>query len=267
MNFQWDNLCNKWCEIMHIPDADEGFFETLKYFNNIIYFSYLHNERFIFTLNKLQLKDAPDFYLLCKHCNQILEEMATSQARLKMIFIPTMDNTVTSYLQIEELPFRLYGQNQERVKLGLYSEEFLDDASCIKSNDRTIYKRAQRYAQLHKYDDVLLVDVHCNVIESTISNVFIINDDTIITPVLDTAGINGVMKSYIISKIKDFGYNVLQIKDIRNIDIESADEIFLTNVIRGIRPVVQYMDIQKPVIRTLSCMEKLFSHNVTSTYV
>ena len=71
--------------------------------------------------------------------------------------------------------------------------------------------------------------------EAISSNVFLISGDTIVTPALTNGGVNGVMRRYVISQLEK-SYRIVQ-ADVLMKDIDEADEIFLTNAVRGVQSV------------------------------
>ncbi|MBK5272404.1 MAG: aminotransferase class IV, partial [Bacteroidia bacterium] len=92
-----------------------------------------------------------------------------------------------------------------------------------------------------------------------VANVFIIKDESLITPALGEGCINGVMRRKILelkSQISDLGLHVsesvLAIEDILN-----AEEIFLTNSMNGIRWVRQFGDAIKTNLKTLEIYKRL----------
>ena len=64
--------------------------------------------------------------------------------------------------------------------------------------------------------------------------------NTLITPPVSDGCLNGIMRKKIL-KIASKIPNILVIeKSISPFDLQKADEIFLTNVIKGIQPVTKY---------------------------
>jgi branched-chain amino acid aminotransferase len=63
-----------------------------------------------------------------------------------------------------------------------------------------------------------------------------IRDNEFYTPALHQGCINGVMRRYLIDALKELNYVVHQ-EEIVEDDLVSADELFLTNAVKGIMPV------------------------------
>lgn len=80
-----------------------------------------------------------------------------------------------------------------------------------------------------------------NIIEGTMSNLFIIISGRIITPKLDKAGVKGVMRATVMNIAKDLEL-IVQEDEITKQDLLNADEIFICNSIIGIWPISYIKD-------------------------
>ncbi len=92
------------------------------------------------------------------------------------------------------------------------------------------------------FSEGLLFDVNNNLIEATLSNIFIIKNENLLTPDLTEAGVAGVMRRLIIDELTpELGLTV-SIQKLSHHDLLTADEIFVCNSIFGIWPVVKVFD-------------------------
>ncbi len=82
----------------------------------------------------------------------------------------------------------------------------------------------------------LLLDNNGAVIEGTQSNLFAVIGDRLLTPVLDEAGVAGVMRAWILEWAALFGLNWEEARLTRS-DVLEARELFLTNSLIGVWPV------------------------------
>lgn len=87
--------------------------------------------------------------------------------------------------------------------------------------------------------EALVLDGDDNVIEATQSNIFLVNNGHLITPLLTNAGVAGVMRECIIELAKQQGLSI-EIKEVSIDDVEQADEVFLSNSVIGIWPVKKF---------------------------
>ena len=83
----------------------------------------------------------------------------------------------------------------------------------------------------------LMLDMDDNVIEGTMSNLFIINDNDLVTPDVSGCGIAGVVRACILGLAPDIGFKTI-IKNIPASELYSAGEIFLCNSVIGLWPVL-----------------------------
>ena len=72
--------------------------------------------------------------------------------------------------------------------------------------------------------------------EALYSNVFIVKNDRFITPYLDSGCVNGVMRTVLISILDE----AVEERAVRTEELLQADEILLTNAVRGVQWVREY---------------------------
>ena len=107
------------------------------------------------------------------------------------------------------------------------------------------------------YSEGILLSTQGDIVEATARNVFIVNNEKVYTPRLDQNGVAGVMREVIIDKITpQLGIECAEASMTMN-DLLAAEEIFLTNSITGVWPVIQVE--QKsikvgPVTRSIQAM-------------
>jgi 4-amino-4-deoxychorismate lyase len=82
----------------------------------------------------------------------------------------------------------------------------------------------------------LMLDDDGHVIAGTMSNLFIVAAQGLLTPVLAACGVAGVMRSVILDLAAELGI-AWQEAPLRLEDLHRADEVFLTNALIGIWPV------------------------------
>lgn len=109
-----------------------------------------------------------------------------------------------------------------------------DAIANLKTSNSLIYAVAAQQANEHKWNDALILNTSGHIIESTIANIFWIKDNSIYTPPLSSGCIAGVMRRFIIATLADKGIGV-QEKELSKEILLSADEVFLTNAIKGIK--------------------------------
>ncbi len=103
---------------------------------------------------------------------------------------------------------------------------------------------AARYAKENKLNDCLVLNTNERIADSTIANIFLIKDQKLFTPPLSEGCVNGVMRRYIIEQYA-VNETVFTVDDIL-----SADELFLTNAMYGIRWVQQFREKKFSKLKT-----------------
>ena len=111
-----------------------------------------------------------------------------------------------------------------------------DSFSHLKSNNYLIYSLAARYARNHGWDDCLVLNSRERIADSSIANLFYVKGEMIYTPPLSEGCVAGVMRRWLMESLPGAGFHVME-KPVAPEDLIMADEVFLTNAIRGVRRV------------------------------
>lgn len=110
----------------------------------------------------------------------------------------------------------------------------------IKHNNRL----EQVLARAEWQDEVqegLMMNLNGDVIEGTMSNLFVVKGDVLLTPKLDQAGVKGIIRQVIIDLCSAHAIP-LQQKVMSKECVLAADELFVTNSVLGIWPITQLQD-------------------------
>ena len=87
-----------------------------------------------------------------------------------------------------------------------------------------------------EYQEGFMLDDNDNVIEGTMSNVFMVRQNELMTPLLNDCGIDGIIRSQVLSIAQECNIDTF-ITEIKKSDIAEMDEIFICNSLIGIWPV------------------------------
>ena len=129
--------------------------------------------------------------------------------------------------------------------------------SFAKTTNALIYVLAGKEMKAKAWDEIILTDVHHNISETHIGNLFWIKSGVIYTPPISTGCIGGIMRNAFIKATKSIGIkikeNLIQIDELKK-----ADALFSTNA-SGITIYESFMDIElmncqqilEPIIRQL----------------
>jgi branched-chain amino acid aminotransferase len=86
------------------------------------------------------------------------------------------------------------------------------------------------------YDEAVLLDLHSNLSEAPGENIFVVRNNILLTPPLESSALEGITRDSVMTIAKDLGY-VVKEKTITRGEAYLADEIFLTGTAAEITPV------------------------------
>jgi branched-subunit amino acid aminotransferase/4-amino-4-deoxychorismate lyase len=149
-------------------------------------------------------------------------------------YIPT-NNGGKLLIEIVGIESNQFELNTKGWEIDLYQElkKQVNHLSNFKTKNGLIYIMAGISATEKKYDDLLITNDKGGIIESSSSNLFVVSNGVLYTPGLEEGCLAGTMRMQIINfaiknNIKVYECNILPQ------NLLSADEIFLTNAIRGV---------------------------------
>lgn len=230
----------------------DAVFETVKIVNSKILFLEDHYFRLMSSMRVIRMEIPMNFTM------EYFEEQILALVRNKEIAISARvritvyrndggyylpkTNTVSFLITAESLENTLYSIHQNEYVVDLYTDFYVTKQllSSIKTTNRIINITASIYADENGLDNCLLLNDSKNVIEALQGNIFMLKDNTLITPPVAEGCLNGVMRKQILAlarKIEDL--KVIE-EVISPFDLQKSDELFVTNVIKGIQPVTKY---------------------------
>ena len=182
--------------------------------------------------------------LILEHISVFYNLLKTDYIRFRIQFdFDKKDTAIFIWSQGELLKKNICLYNKLYINCHYYYQkgEFLNEYRNFKNKSRAIYRAAKANAEMEGRFDSIIVDPEKNISDTSICNVFAIIDDVVYTPGLDSGALNGVLRKNLILFLQSNGYKVVERK-ISDSELLNADEIFLTNVIRGIVPVNQLQE-------------------------
>lgn len=112
------------------------------------------------------------------------------------------------------------------------------DLSRVKSLNYLNNILARMEAQRKDATDALLLNTKDEVAESAVSNIFMVKGKDLITPSLDSGILPGITREIVLSLSDRLGLKPIQ-RRMTLAELKSADEVFLTNTLMEIMPVVR----------------------------
>jgi branched-chain amino acid aminotransferase len=243
----------------------DGLFETMKMINGKIILGSYHFER-LFNGIKLMKFRVPSLFkataLRTAIHNTCGKNKCEALARIRLSVFRgnggLYDETKNLQYIIESWPAdkTVNQMNKNGLVIDIFPDlqKTCDVFANLKSANFLPYVMAAKYAKAHQLNDCLVNNVKGQIADATIANVFLVKKNFIITPALTEGCVNGVMRRYLIEKIRASNFDIREGVVTKN-DLETFDEVFLTNAMYGIKWVKQFRDRKYNNAQTLKIYE------------
>jgi len=237
-----------------------GLFETIRVKEGRLLLLPLHLQRLQAGLELLSLAAPFNEKGLRSYAGELLEKNGCRQsARLRLTVFQEQYGEAAFILEAMDYdPFSFSG---EGITIGLYPHlrKSFDSFSSLKTCSYLPYHSAAAFAAEKGWDDAIVLHQSGCIAESSRSNLFLIRDSTILTPSLQSGCVDGVMRRHLLSSMGKDGLQVIE-TSIEMTDLQSAEEVFLTNAIRGIQPITHFEGKEYRIVRS----KQLFEHYVAT---
>ena len=229
----------------------DGFFETVRVAYGVPQHLHLHFGRIVASCDAYGLITPSEWSVawfrsrlleLCK-ANQI-----TEGGRIRITFFregggrytPEADGVVW-VAEAEPLANNAFEINERGHQVHIFPDmkKPLDHLANFKNLSCGLYVQSALWARARSFDEALITSSRNQVIESTRSNLFLVSNGVLYTPGLDSGTTGGVMRAAVAHLAKNNGFKVYEC-DLTPQELLRADELFLTNAIRGIQWVSSY---------------------------
>ena len=224
----------------------DGLFETIRLINGKPVFLKNHLQRIIEGLKLLEI-NIPDI-LINDNLKIALIELAKRNGikkggvvRLTIWrdsvgkFMPINDNS--SYLlELEAYPENKFVLNKSGLSIDIFHDmkKQMNKLSKFKHLNSQMNVLASIYARKNEMDDCLLINEEGLIVESTNSNILIIRNGTLYTPPLSDGCVGGTMRMHLINAALELNIGTYE-SGLNQQHLLMADEVLLTNAIRGIQ--------------------------------
>ncbi|WP_310381862.1 aminotransferase class IV [Flavobacterium sp.] len=230
----------------------DAVFETVKILDSKILFLEDHYFRLMSSMRVLRMEIPMEFtmeYFEDQILTLVKNKNLENSARARITFYRNdggyylpKTNTVSFLIHAEILLDTLYLINQVEYEVDLFKDFYVTKQllSSIKSSNKIINITGSIYANENGLDNCLLLNDSKNVIEALQGNIFMLKGNLLITPPVSEGCLNGVMRKQIIEIAKKIENLVVVEEVISPFDLQKADELFITNVIKGVQPITIY---------------------------
>jgi branched-chain amino acid aminotransferase len=107
----------------------------------------------------------------------------------------------------------------------------------LKTNNYLLNLVALQFAKDKGFDDALYLNSRNNICEASSSNIFMIQKGVLFTPALSQGCVAGTKRRELLEKLPESGFQIEETIITKDMVFE-MEEVFLTNAIRGITPVI-----------------------------
>lgn len=160
--------------------------------------------------------------------------------------------------QVSQLMFQTFNYTVHKHPVRLISNPWLRDGTNpvyhLKSVNYLEAIIARRQALTMGADDALFYNLLHHATETTCANLFLIKNNTLLTPPLSDGALSGITRSRLLSIGVQHHISCMELSVTKTM-IEEADAVFITNCLQGIRSVQSLdniiFDLTHPLIEQL----------------
>lgn len=224
----------------------DGFFESMVMFDRKIPLLDYHWSRLEFTTEYISgefPKRLDKESLMSKVLDLAAVNEAVTNARVRLqffrkgkgLYLPEENGLgyVISMEKIENAQFEC----GEGLKAGMRADCYkpIYSFSSLKHSSALSYVLFAQIADDENWDELILTNTHAQISEGIHSNVFLVKDNNLITPDLESGCVSGVMRTYLLANVND-----IEEREIEVAELKEADEILLTNAVKGVQWVKEF---------------------------
>ncbi|HEY6142834.1 MAG TPA: aminotransferase class IV [Flavobacterium sp.] len=247
----------------------DAVFETVKIVNSKILFLEDHYFRLMSSMRVIRMEIPMNFTM--EYLEEQILALATAKnsvisarARITVYrndggyYLPK-NNTVSFLINVENLDDTFYSINEKEYIVDLYTDFYVTRQllSSIKSANKIINITASIFADENDLDNCLLLNDSKNVIEALQGNIFMLKGNVLVTPPVSEGCLNGVMRKQILALARKMENLEVVEEVISPFDLQKSDELFITNVIKGVQPITRYRKKEFAINLSKKLVQKL----------
>lgn len=229
----------------------DGLFETMRLIGGRIPLMQLHFRRLQRGIDVLGL--SVDVQAVQQQCAQVLSEHCHSGNGAFKLMVCRSGGGVAGYVSsrqsvnliIRYTPLaNLLGWYQQPVSLSFASGRLSHNKALagLKHISRLDYIVAAGNVVPEADAELVFLDIEQNIVETMRHNIFCVSGNEILTPTIENVGVAGVLREKVLGA--SWLKNPVKIAPLSVDTLFAADEIFLTNALRGVIPVKQLDRVQ-----------------------
>lgn len=217
----------------------DGLFETIRVSNGTMPLWDLHMSRLLSGLDilKITLPKLSSSETLKKQVTELCSRNRLVNARIRISVSRgeggILEHAISPNICIQSWPLdeAVPRFNQNGLQLGIYRDaaKSADLLANLKSSNYLIYVMAALHARDHKWNDALVLNTHGRIADTSIANICWVREGRVFTLPQTEGPVNGVMLQWLKSKLE------IHEEALHPEQLPSADEVFITNAVRGIQ--------------------------------
>ncbi|GAB3922299.1 aminotransferase class IV [Mucilaginibacter myungsuensis] len=228
----------------------DGLFESMRLMKGQLKFADLHADRLQRGMKALKIDgySQMDAWFLRDRTESLAIRNKFKHGRVRLTVYRDSTGLYTPVQNKMGFCFEMQPMEEPRYFLndkGLIMDVFLDLGkplnflSNVKSCNSLVYVMAGIHKSQNKLDDVFIINQNKLLCEASSSNVFVLYKNHLYTPALSEGCVEGVMRQVVINLALSLQIPVTEAQINPEILYE-ADEVFLTNAVKGIQWVMGY---------------------------
>lgn len=244
----------------------DAVFETVKIIDNKILFVEDHYFRLMASMRILRMEIPMNFtleFFESEILNAVITENLEASARARLtvyrkgdgFYLPET-NEIDYIITVSKIENPLYQIQKQKYEIDIYKDFVIPKQllSTIKSTNKAINITGSIYARENGLDNCILLNEEKNVVEALNGNLFMLKDGILSTPPITEGCLNGIMRKQVLALAKTIDTITVKELSISPFDLQKADELFITNVIKGIQPITKYRkkEFQTTISETLT---------------
>lgn len=112
------------------------------------------------------------------------------------------------------------------------------------------------YAEENQLDEAVILNSSSEVCETTSANIFVLKNDVLYTPPLSSGCVDGIIRKLLLEKSEELDITIEE-KTMKPFELIKADEVFITNSIKGIAYVKSYKNKEYANVFSAKLLKRL----------
>ena len=223
----------------------DALFETIRVIDGKLCFVEDHFKRLKMGIDLLKMKSSNlSFNELKTQIEELVQKNGIHQGgRVRLTVFREAEgfyqpnNEKKSYtIEAKPIDVNYYQLNTKGLVVDMFNEHRRSTSklSNIKTTNSIQQILAGIYRKENNLDECIMVNKHDRIAEASSSNVFLYKNNNIYTPALDEGSMDGVMRKQVLKIAEQLNINVFE-GMVNGSMLLQADELFLTNAVKGIQ--------------------------------